>query len=148
MAIDKDTINHPTHYTSHPSGIECIQITEHFNFNIGNVIKYVWRAGLKNSILENLLKAQWYLAREIERIEKGIIKTMNSSNDVSTTSKEYARGPIEDAKPNQAGIYSMHCESCLAPNKITCGCTKQDYFKDALLIAKNTIPPRLYDDDR
>ena len=114
MAIDKDTINHPTHYTSHPSGVECIQITEHFNFNLGNVIKYVWRAGLKNSILENLLKAQWYLAREIERTKY---------EETRDQDRSYARGPIEDAKPNQAGIYSMHCESCLAPNKFTCKCT-------------------------
>ena len=38
----------PNHYKSHPSGIECIQITEHFNFCLGNAIKYIWRAGLKN----------------------------------------------------------------------------------------------------
>ena len=41
-----DTVNHPAHYNTHPSGVECIEITEHFNFNIGNAIKYLWRAGL------------------------------------------------------------------------------------------------------
>lgn len=45
----RDPINHPAHYTSHPSGIECIQITEHMNFNIGNAVKYLWRAGLKSN---------------------------------------------------------------------------------------------------
>lgn len=66
----EDNVNHPTHYTSHPSGIECIQITEHFNFNIGNAIKYLWRAGFKStsSKLEDLRKAAWYVNREIERI--------------------------------------------------------------------------------
>lgn len=57
----------PPHYKQHPSGVECIQITEHMNFNLGNVVKYVWRADEKGDPMENLLKAQWYLNREIER---------------------------------------------------------------------------------
>ena len=69
--IDKpDMVNNPHHYTAHPSGVECIDIVEHMNFNRGNVIKYVWRAGEKNNTLEDLKKAQWYLDREITRIEK------------------------------------------------------------------------------
>lgn len=64
--IHNDTINHPRHYTEHPSGVECIQITEHMNFCLGNAIKYIWRADSKNGI-EDLLKAQWYINREIER---------------------------------------------------------------------------------
>jgi hypothetical protein len=61
-----DTINHPQHYTEHPSGIECIQVTEHFDFCLGNVIKYVWRAGLKSpDAIEDLKKAEWYLRRAI-----------------------------------------------------------------------------------
>lgn len=68
--MEEDKINHPTHYTSHPSGVECIEITRHHNFCIGNVIKYVWRAGLKgeNTKLEDLKKARWYLNNEIERL--------------------------------------------------------------------------------
>ena len=66
----EDVVNHPKHYTSNPSGIECIQVTENFNFNLGNVIKYVWRAGLKNDAIQDLEKARWYLNREIERITK------------------------------------------------------------------------------
>jgi hypothetical protein len=62
-----DPINHPPHYTAHPSGIEAIQITEHMNFCLGNVIKYVWRAGLKNDAVEDLRKARFYLDREIAR---------------------------------------------------------------------------------
>lgn len=42
-------INHPDHYNQHPTGIECIRIVEHFNFNLGNAIKYIWRAGLKSA---------------------------------------------------------------------------------------------------
>ena len=63
-----DRVNNPKHYTSHPSGIEAIQVLEHFNFNLGNVIKYVWRADLKDHPLEDLKKARFYLDREINRI--------------------------------------------------------------------------------
>lgn len=63
-----DPVNHPKHYTSHPSGVECIEITEHLNFCIGNAIKYLWRAGLKGEQVEDLRKARWYIDREISRI--------------------------------------------------------------------------------
>lgn len=65
-----DNVNHPSHYTNHPSGVECIQVTEHMNFCLGNAIKYIWRADLKNDRLEDLKKARWYLDREIEKLEK------------------------------------------------------------------------------
>jgi hypothetical protein len=63
-----DNVNHPKHYTSHPSGVECIEVTEHFNFCIGNAIKYLWRAGLKGEQVEDLRKARWYIDREISRV--------------------------------------------------------------------------------
>jgi len=65
-----DPVNNPIHYTDHPSGIECIQITEHMNFNLGNAIKYIWRAALKGKQMEDLKKAAWYVNREIARLEK------------------------------------------------------------------------------
>jgi hypothetical protein len=66
-----DEVNNPPHYTTHPSGVECIEITEHMNFCLGNAIKYIWRAGLKtDDPLKDLRKAAWYVAREIERLEK------------------------------------------------------------------------------
>ena len=67
----QDVVNHPPHYTQHPSGVECIDITEHFNFNLGNAIKYIWRAGLKGDSVEDLRKAAWYVQREIERRDRG-----------------------------------------------------------------------------
>lgn len=69
---DHDPVNHPSHYTTHPSGVECIDVAEHFGFCVGNCIKYLWRAGLKEGAdeLQDLKKAQWYLNREIERREK------------------------------------------------------------------------------
>jgi uncharacterized protein DUF3310 len=67
------TVEHPVHYygpakcqnCAHP--IECIDVTAHMNFNLGNVIKYVWRADRKGQAIEDLEKAAWYLRREIER---------------------------------------------------------------------------------
>ena len=66
MVGKPDMVNHPPHYSAHPSGVECIRITEHMNFCVGNAVKYLWRADLKNGI-EDLEKAAWYVAREIER---------------------------------------------------------------------------------
>ena len=62
-----DNVNNPRHYTSHPSGIDCIQITEHMGFCLGNAMKYIWRADLKGDAIEDLEKAVWYVRREIER---------------------------------------------------------------------------------
>ena len=75
-----DNVNHPKHYTSHPSGVECIQITEHYNFCVGSSIKYLWRQGLKEDAgldpiekqVEDCKKAIWYINRHIQNLEKGV----------------------------------------------------------------------------
>ncbi|AIM50382.1 hypothetical protein PBI_OMNICRON_49 [Mycobacterium phage Omnicron] len=64
-----DAVNHPSHYTSHPSGVECITITEHMGFNLGNALKYIWRCDLKNDAIEDLRKARFYIDREIAKRE-------------------------------------------------------------------------------
>lgn len=66
-----DPVNHPAHYTSHPSGIEAIEITQHESFLIGNVLKYVLRAPYKGTELQDLQKAQWYLNKRIEQLTNG-----------------------------------------------------------------------------
>lgn len=66
-----DPVERPEHYNSHPSGVECITITEHYGFNIGNAIKYLWRAGLKGDTVEDLKKAVWYINREIQKRSRG-----------------------------------------------------------------------------
>lgn len=73
-----NNVDHPKHYNSHPSGIECITIARHHNFNIGNAIKYLWRAGLKHEQgmrdmdkqIEDLQKAIFYIKDEICRIKE------------------------------------------------------------------------------
>lgn len=62
-----DPINHPEHYTKHPSGVECIKITEHMSFNLGNAIKYIWRCDIKGDEIADLKKARWYINREIKK---------------------------------------------------------------------------------
>ena len=63
-----DVVNHPVHYCAHPSGVECIQVTEHMGFCLGNAVKYIWRAGLKGGTVEDLRKAEFYIRREIDRL--------------------------------------------------------------------------------
>lgn len=64
---ENDPVNNPKHYTEHPSGVECIQITEHMGFNLGNAVKYIWRADLKQNASEDLAKARWYIERELQK---------------------------------------------------------------------------------
>lgn len=66
-----DPVDHPQHYTAHPSGVECIQITEHMGFCLGNAVKYIWRADLKHDAVEDLKKARWYLDHEIAKRTAG-----------------------------------------------------------------------------
>lgn len=67
-----DPVNHPSHYTQY-KGVEVIDLTEQMNFNRGNAVKYICRAGFKapEKELEDLRKARWYLDREIDRVLKG-----------------------------------------------------------------------------
>jgi hypothetical protein len=85
-----DNINHPDHYNWHPSGAECIEIAEHFNFNLGNALKYIWRAGRKGKVIECLKKAVWYLNREITRLEN----EKQDAEDVRDA-EEILGGPFE-----------------------------------------------------
>lgn len=78
----EDPVKRPAHYTSDPSGVECIQIVRHRNFNVGNALKYLWRAGLKSSgnlaplekQVQDLEKARWYIDDEIGRLTRGADK--------------------------------------------------------------------------
>lgn len=66
-----DPVNRAEHYNSHPSGVECIDVVEHMSFNLGNAVKYIWRAGLKSdSADQDLAKAAWYVERERKRLSK------------------------------------------------------------------------------
>lgn len=67
-----DPVEKPRGYNTHPSGVECIVVTEHMNFCRGNAVKYIWRAGEKpgTSEVEDLKKARWYIDREIARLQK------------------------------------------------------------------------------
>jgi len=65
-----DAVDRPKHYTNHPSGVECIEVTEHMGFCLGNAVKYIWRADLKGNALKDLRKAIWYIEREIQKRER------------------------------------------------------------------------------
>ena len=105
-----DPINHPEHYLTHRSGVECITITEHLNFCLGNAIKYIWRADAKGDAINDLSKAIWYLEREITRrkaladmenarligviadcLEKDLVTKSASSPNLTGTTLAYAQ---------------------------------------------------------
>lgn len=72
MSKEPDLVNHPPHYTAY-SGLEIIDLTEQMNFNRGNAVKYIARAGFKGddaTEIQDLEKAQWYISREINRIKQ------------------------------------------------------------------------------
>ena len=81
-----DPVNNPSHYTSHPSGVECIQIVEHMPFCVGNAIKYLWRWGLKESEKpeQDLKKAIWYIEREILRQKNLTRSNVECSKETSS----------------------------------------------------------------
>lgn len=74
-----DPINHPAHYTSSPAKcgncgttIECIDVVQWMSFCLGNAVKYVWRHGLKSEDpIQDLMKARWYIDRELQKLSKG-----------------------------------------------------------------------------
>jgi len=69
-----DNVNHPAHYMSSNAQcdcgrfIECIDVTRHMNFNIGNAVKYIWRADHKGNKIEDIQKAIWYLQDELKKL--------------------------------------------------------------------------------
>lgn len=69
--VKPEAVNHPQHYGGSDNLYEAIKVIEawQLSFSLGNVIKYVSRAGKKGNKLEDLKKAQWYLNREIKRLE-------------------------------------------------------------------------------
>ena len=67
--VRREMVKHPEHY-KHPSGIECIDVVQHMGFNLGNAVKYIWRADLKNDAIEDMKKAIQYLEFEIAKRTK------------------------------------------------------------------------------
>ena len=103
-----DPVNHPPHYTAHPSGVECITIAEHMNFNLGNALKYIWRAGLKSAgPLEDLEKARWYLTREIGRLR-------NEPRAVIVADRQLNAEEIERLREDWRDGAAVVIETCIA----------------------------------
>lgn len=78
MAKEVDLVNHPPHYTSSPAKcsacghqIECIDITRHMGFDLGNSLKYLWRAELKGATKQDLEKAIWYIQDALAHLSSG-----------------------------------------------------------------------------
>lgn len=65
-----DEVNHPKHYTDTPFGLEVIEITDKYDFTVGNALKYIFRAGKKGDAVKDLDKAVWYLKHKIKMMKK------------------------------------------------------------------------------
>lgn len=107
MKPEHDPVNHPSHYTSHPSGVECLEITRHLQFDPGNATKYVWRADLKTGVsgVQDLLKSEFYLEDHLAEFggqiivpeaTKDLIQAVRSS-EVSLYFPEHPRVRYWDA---------------------------------------------------
>ena len=99
--MSKDNVNHPKHYTEHPSGIECIEVTRHMGFNLGNAIKYIWRADLKENTMEDLEKARWYINDEIKKRKNVNITSPNTEFTCKKCKNRY-----------EGYVYTGYCGFC------------------------------------
>ena len=113
-----DNVNHPKHYTSHPSGVECIEITEHYSFCVGNAIKYLWRAGLKkdgtladiDKEIEDVQKAAWYVQRHLENLQKKKKQMAEEELDrkFDVAARVQVEAEAEQAKQNSSVKLVLH----------------------------------------
>ena len=93
--MPNDEVNHPAHYTAY-EGVEVIQLTEQMNFNRGNAVKYIARAGLKSydTEIQDLKKALWYIQREINRMEAKL--RTEGENEVLDTLRRKLMAPLDE----------------------------------------------------
>jgi hypothetical protein len=111
MSNKPDMVNNPPHYSEHPSGIECIQITQHYNFTIGNAIKYLWRSGRKQEEgmdpkekqIHDLKKAVWYIQKEIYNLEKGVYDGKDKSQQNEAVAQDESGGRSGASAKNKHG---------------------------------------------
>lgn len=97
-------ISRPAHYTSHPSGIECIEIVKHMNFCVGNAFKYIWRACIKHcDPIADYMKAIEYLWIEIERL--------GGARPRCVESLEAECAVLRDRNQHLELMFSAHCEA-------------------------------------
>ena len=89
-----EQVDHPQHYNKHPSGVECIDIVEHMNFNLGSAVKYIWRADLKGNSVQDLEKGIWYLRREIERREALRRAGIEAAIEAAYADKDVSKEPL------------------------------------------------------
>lgn len=114
-AKEDQVVDRPTHYTSHPSGIECILITEDMDFCLGNAYKYMFRRKSKSTIRTNLKKARYYVRRKIsggrmaslppESGVRGIVtrKRAVTGGPVSPEAQQAQRRVLDSSSPTQPG---------------------------------------------
>ena len=105
-----DPVTHPKHYNSHPSGVECADITVHMPTMIGCAMKYLWRWDLKGDPIENLRKAIWCVERHIRMLEEEADKQVVERHTVSESGQPRVRDV--DVCTDHPDANWRHCEGC------------------------------------
>jgi hypothetical protein len=106
-----DKVNNPKHYTTHPSGIDCIQVVEHYDFCSGNAIKYVWRYNEKNNPVEDLKKGIWYVKRRIDMYKKEIWPEFPKSTkqpEIQKLCKKYYESESDELIKEAVKLLMLH----------------------------------------
>lgn len=100
---NNDPIN-PNHYKT-TSGIQCIDVRRHFLCTMSDAIKYVWRAGLKDDLVQDLEKALWYLNEAIKNGDD-IYPTPKDENLIQRKRKQLNPNDF-NRYPHQKAILDM-----------------------------------------
>ncbi len=112
-----DAIN-PSHYKSHPSGVEAIEVCQHLDFCLGNAVKYLWRAGKKGDFVQDLEKSAWYFRRTIENRKVGhgspIRSVPNTAALTQVIASESEGSVLRDVLDLVVQRYASHQEPRLA----------------------------------
>ena len=105
-----DPVDHPKHYTSHPSGVEIIELTEGMGFCLGNAVKYLSRAPHKGKHLEDLQKCAWYIRREMDRRTRGVWMISSLDERRARVFRKWCDGePDEKVREAVSALWRADC---------------------------------------
>lgn len=124
---DHDPVNHPTHYKSDAKcracgeSIECIDVTRHMDFDTGNAMKYLWRAGKKDATVQDLRKAIWYIEDKIATLEgrtNPSVHRLTDDKGPHAFSSEFSSGRVQVGHEEGCPLYMGGAD----PNTTACEC--------------------------
>jgi len=127
---EQELINHPQHYTSHKSGIECIDFIDSMNFPLGSASKYLWRRDYKDKLIQDIDKAIWYMEYELEKRKKYIFRDFDFPNPMKILTFFKRKKMVTRIKQTEDDPYIATAFSCL--NKADFYFLNISYLENAL----------------